>query len=234
MTQSLILEVADLKKVYGDGEQRVEALGGVSFAVHKGEFAAIMGPSGSGKSTLLHLIGGLDWPTSGRVRLDGAAMEAMADAPLSALRRRKIGFIFQFFHLLPTLDVLENVCLPMLLDGKPLRAVAPRARELLAYMKLEKRLDHYPAQLSGGEMQRVAIARALVAEPSLLLADEPTGNLDTKTGESILELLAKLQTERGFTVVMVTHDPKATRYAARLIELRDGRVQFDGPPGEKS
>ena len=234
MTQSLILEVADLKKVYGDGEQRVEALGGVSFSVHKGEFAAIMGPSGSGKSTLLHLIGGLDWPTSGHVRLDGAAMEAMGDAPLSALRRRKIGFIFQFFHLLPTLDVLENVCLPLLLDGKPLRAVAPRARELLAYMKLDKRLDHYPAQLSGGEMQRVAIARALIAEPSLLLADEPTGNLDTKTGESILDLLAKLQTERGFTVVMVTHDPKATRYAARLIELRDGRVQFDGPPGEKS
>ena len=234
MSIPALLQLDDVKKVYGQGKQRVEALAGVTFAIQPSEFAAIMGPSGSGKSTLLHLIGGLDAPTSGRVRLDGAAMDAMGDGALSAFRRRKIGFIFQFFHLLPTLTALENVCLPLLLDGHPLRKVAPRAGALLELMGLGQRADHRPDQLSGGEMQRVAIARALVAEPPLVLADEPSGNLDTKTGESILELLAGLQRDRGFTIVMVTHDPKATRYAGRLIALRDGRVHFDGPPGAPS
>ncbi|HEY2513273.1 MAG TPA: ABC transporter ATP-binding protein [Polyangiaceae bacterium] len=219
-----------MKKVYGRGEQVVTALAQVSFKVPKGEFAAIMGPSGSGKSTLLHLIGGLDRPSEGRVRLDGTPLEQMADGALSALRRRKVGFIFQFFHLLPTLTALENVCLPLLLDGQALGRVTARARELLECMKLGHRLDHRPDQLSGGEMQRVAIARALVADPALVLADEPTGNLDTKTGESILGLLGELHRERGYTIVMVTHDRAAALHAQRLIALRDGRVAFDGPP----
>ena len=234
MTQAAILEVEDLKKVYGENGQRVEALAGVSFCVQAGEFTAIMGPSGSGKSTLLHLLGGLDGPTSGRVRLAGTPMESMPDRTRSVLRRRKIGFVFQFFHLLPTLTVLENVCLPALLDGGRLRDVAPRARVLLGSMHLAQRLDHRPDQLSGGEMQRVAIARALVADPALVLADEPTGNLDSKTGESILDLLSGLQRERGFTIVMVTHDPRATRYAGRLIALRDGRIEYDGPPDARN
>jgi len=234
MTQPAILEVEDLTKVYGQNGQRVQALAGVSFAVQAGEFTAIMGPSGSGKSTLLHLLGGLDGPTSGRVRLAGTPMESMPDRARSVLRRRKIGFVFQFFHLLPTLTVLENVCLPALLDGGRLADVAPRARVLLGSMYLGQRLDHRPDQLSGGEMQRVAIARALVAEPALVLADEPTGNLDSKTGESILDLLSALQRERGFTIVMVTHDPRATRYAGRLIALRDGRLEYDGPPDARN
>jgi putative ABC transport system ATP-binding protein len=232
MPPAPILAVEDVTKVYGSGERRVDALGGVSFKVDKGEFVAIMGPSGSGKSTLLHLIGGLDSPTAGHVRLDGTAMDAMSDGARSVLRRRKIGFIFQFFHLLPTLSVIENACLPMLLDGRSLGDVMPKAKELLEYMRLGKRLDHRPDQLSGGEMQRVAIARALVAEPSLVLADEPTGNLDSRTGESILELLTQLVSERGQTIVMVTHDPKSTRHSKRLIALRDGKVEFDGPPAD--
>jgi putative ABC transport system ATP-binding protein len=229
-----VLEVVDLKKSYGNGEQRVNALGGVSFTVGRGELTAIMGPSGSGKSTLLHLLGGLDAPTSGRVRIGGVAIESMKDRELSVLRRTKIGFVFQFFHLLPTLTVLENVCLPVLLDGRPIAGVEARAKELLTHVGLAKRLEHRPDQLSGGEMQRVAIARALVADPPLLLADEPTGNLDTKTGEAILGLLADLQRARGFTVVMVTHDPKATRYAGRLLALRDGQIEYDGPPDARS
>jgi putative ABC transport system ATP-binding protein len=230
MPEQSILDLDGVKKVYGRGEQVVTALAQVSFKVPKGEFAAIMGPSGSGKSTLLHLIGGLDRPSEGRVRLDGTPLEQMADGALSALRRRKVGFIFQFFHLLPTLTALENVCLPLLLDGQALGRVTARARELLECMKLGHRLDHRPDQLSGGEMQRVAIARALVADPALVLADEPTGNLDTKTGESILGLLGELHRERGYTIVMVTHDRAAALHAQRLIALRDGRVAFDGPP----
>jgi putative ABC transport system ATP-binding protein len=230
MSEDAILEVDGVQKTYGKGEQAVRALAGVSFAIPKGQFTAIMGPSGSGKSTLLHLIGGLDRPSAGRVRVAGEALEGMSDGALSALRRRRIGFIFQFFHLLPTLTALENVCLPMLLDGKPFGSVAAKARELLTLMKLEHRMDHRPSQLSGGEMQRVAIARALIADPALILADEPTGNLDTKTGQSILDLLGTLHRERGYTIVMVTHDPAASRQAQRVVALRDGLVAFDGAP----
>jgi putative ABC transport system ATP-binding protein len=189
-----------------------------------------MGPSGSGKSTLLHLIGGLDQPTSGSVQLDGQAIEKYSDDQLSAFRRRRLGFIFQFFNLLPTLTALENVALPLLLDGKSLGEISPKAKELLAMMGMEKRMHHRPDQLSGGEMQRVAIARALVTDPILILADEPTGNLDTKTGTTVLELLARLVKERDQTVLMVTHDSRAASFGNRLVTLRDGLIESDGPP----
>jgi putative ABC transport system ATP-binding protein len=200
----------------------------VSLEVSRGQFVSIMGPSGSGKSTLMHLIGGLDRPTSGSVRLEGQAIESLSDDELSRFRRRKLGFIFQFFNLLPTLTAIENVALPLLLDGRPLREVEPRARELLALIGLERRTHHRPDQLSGGEMQRVAIARALVTNPLLILADEPTGNLDTATGTTVLELLRTMARERGHTILMVTHDPRAASFSDRLVRLRDGRIESDG------
>ncbi len=226
----MLLEVLDVKKSYTRGHQAVDALKGVTLKVERGQFVAIMGPSGSGKSTLLHTIGGLDRPTSGTVRLGGQAIESYSDDELSAFRRRRLGFIFQFFNLLPTLSALENVALPLLLDGKSIREVAPKAKELLKLIGLEHRIDHRPDQLSGGEMQRVAIARALVSDPLLILADEPTGNLDTKTGTTVLELLAQMAKERGHTIVMVTHDPRAASFAHRLVRLRDGLIESDGAP----
>ncbi len=222
-----VLEASDLRKTYRQGEQIVEALRGVSLSVERGELVCVIGPSGSGKSTLLHLAGGLDRPTSGSVRLDGQALEQLSDAEISRLRRRRLGFVFQFFNLLPTLTALENVALPLLLDGEGLGQTQAKARELLAAMGLESRVGHRPDQLSGGEMQRVAIARALVADPLLVLADEPTGNLDSKAGEQVLALLSQTVRARGRTLVMVTHDPKATAFASRVIEVRDGRIESD-------
>ena len=224
-----LLEATDLKKTYRRGEQTVEALRGVSVRVDRGELVSIMGPSGSGKSTLLHLVGGLDRPSAGSVRLDGQALESYSDGALSRFRRTRLGFVFQFFNLLPNLSALENVALPLLLDGASLGTVAPKARELLAQVGLEQRTDHRPAQLSGGEMQRVAIARALVGDPLLVLADEPTGNLDSKAGVAGLELLQKTVRERGQTLIMVTHDPNAAAYGTRQIRVQDGLIASDEP-----
>jgi putative ABC transport system ATP-binding protein len=186
-----------------------------------------MGPSGSGKSTLLHLIGGLDRPTTGSIEIDGEPIQSFTDNELSAFRRRRLGFIFQFFNLLPTLTAIENVALPLLLDGKSMSSISGKASELLTLMGLGHRMHHRPDQLSGGEMQRVAICRALVTDPLLILADEPTGNLDTKTGTIVLELLAKIAKERGNSIVMVTHDPRAAGYGTRLIRLKDGLIESD-------
>lgn len=223
----MLLQVQNLRKSYTRGEQQVDALKSISLEIKQGQFVSIMGPSGSGKSTLLHLMGGLDRPTSGQVILNGEGIEKLNDDELSKFRRRKLGFIFQFFNLLPTLSALENVALPLLLDKLPMKEIEPKAKELLKMMGLEKRMHHRPDQLSGGEMQRVAIARALVSDPLLILADEPTGNLDSKTGESVLTLLGDMVRERGHTIVMVTHDPNAASFGTRLIKLRDGNLESD-------
>lgn len=222
-----LLEATSLQKTYTRGEARVDALKGVSLQVRAGEFVSIMGPSGSGKSTLMHIIGGLDRASSGSVKLGGQAIERFSDDELSAFRRRRLGFIFQFFNLLPTLSAVENVALPLLLDGRTLASVTPKAKELLERLGLGARMGHRPDQLSGGEMQRVAIARALVADPILILADEPTGNLDSKTGTGVLELLAQAAKERGNTILMVTHDRRAASFGTRLVTLRDGLIESD-------
>lgn len=228
----MLLKARDLKKTFFRGDHAVDALKGVSLDVGHGEFVSIMGPSGSGKSTLLHLIGGLDRPTAGSIQLQGQGIESYSDRELSEFRRRRLGFIFQFFNLLPTLSAIENVALPLLLDGKRLSEVEGKARALLERMGLGARLSHRPDQLSGGEMQRVAIARALVTDPLLILADEPTGNLDSKTGTAVLELLQKMAKEQGQTILMVTHDPRAASYGTRLIRFRDGVIESDGAPSE--
>jgi putative ABC transport system ATP-binding protein len=219
--------VRSLEKTYSRGEETIRALKGVSLEIPQGQFVSIMGPSGSGKSTLLHLMGGLDRPSSGQVILGGESIDRLSDHDLSLFRRRKLGFIFQFFNLLPTLSALENVALPRLLGNESLKEIEPRARELLGMMGLESRVHHKPDQLSGGEMQRVAIARALISDPLLILADEPTGNLDSKTGESILSLLRDMALKTGKTIVMVTHDPKAASFGNRLIRMRDGVLESD-------
>lgn len=223
----MLLKIESLKKTYSRGDQIVEALRGVSLEIESGQFVSIMGPSGSGKSTLLHLMGGLDRPSSGKVILQDQAIESLSDHDLSLFRRQKLGFIFQFFNLLPTLSALENVALPRLLNGESIKSIRPKAEELLKMMGLEKRMDHKPDQLSGGEMQRVAIARALIGDPLMILADEPTGNLDSKTGESVLTLLQNLVREHGKTIVMVTHDSKAASFGNRLIKLKDGVLDSD-------
>ena len=222
-----MIEARKLTKTYAQGDHAVHALKGVSLTIEPGQFTAIMGPSGSGKSTMLHLLGGLDRASDGKVLIGGVEIDTLSDDELSEFRRRKLGFIFQFFNLLPTLSAIENVALPLLLDGQKMAKVAPRAEELLKMMGLEDRMHHRPDQLSGGQMQRVAIARALVSNPLLILADEPTGNLDSKSGTSVLELLRKMVTEQNQTVVMVTHDPKAASYADRIITFRDGDIESD-------
>ncbi len=211
-------------KSYRLGRAAVPALRGVSLAVARGECLSIMGASGSGKSTLLHLLGGLDTADGGSVEVAGQDLAKLDDDARTLFRRRKIGFVFQFFNLMPTLTAEENVALPLLLDGKSRRHAAPRAIELLTRVGLADRRDHRPDELSGGEMQRVAIARALVAEPELLLADEPTGNLDSRTGAEILELLVETAAAERRTIVMVTHDPRAALRGDRVVVLKDGRV----------
>ncbi len=206
------------------GTKRVDALAGVDFLVEKGEFVAIMGPSGSGKSTLLHLVGGLDQPSGGEVYLAGARLSQLKDKKVTLLRRRNIGFVFQFFNLLPTLTAEENITLPLLIDGKNLKGYQQRINTLLQLTGLSDRRWHKPEQLSGGEQQRVALARALVTEPAIVLADEPTGNLDSKTGTAIMELLRKSCDELEQTIVVVTHDPRAAMYADRVVFLRDGHI----------
>lgn len=217
----------DVHKIYKQGESEITALSGVTLDIAKGVFAVIMGPSGSGKSTLLHLIGGLDRPSHGELLVDGCLIGQMADDQVTLFRRRKIGFVFQFFNLLPTLTALENVALPLLLDGRPRSEAEQRADELLANVGLAERSRHLPEELSGGEMQRVAMARALAFDPPILLADEPTGNLDSKNGAAILSLLRRINEENRCTVVMVTHSDDAARYGDRRIHLRDGRIEKD-------
>lgn len=210
-----------------DGARKVTALDGIDLEIGKGEMAAIVGPSGSGKSTLLNLIGGLDRATSGAVALDGAELSQLSDDALTRVRRDKIGFIFQFFNLLPTLSCVENVSLPLHLRGWTRKKTAERARELLSLVKLEARMDHLPDELSGGERQRVAIARALSVYPPVLLADEPTGNLDTATGVEILNLIHDLHDRLGATVLVVTHDKSVAESCPRTIHIRDGRIVED-------
>ncbi len=219
-----VLEAKALRKRYTLGEHSVNALAGVDFIVQEGEFIAIMGPSGSGKSTLLHLIGGLDKPSDGEVTLAGQRLSLLKDKQSTLLRRRNVGFVFQFFNLLPTLSAEENVLLPVIIDGKNPRKYEERLTHLLDLVGLLDRRTHKPDQLSGGEQQRVAVARALITQPAILLADEPTGNLDTKTGNAIMELLRRSCDDLKQTVIVVTHDPKAAAYAKRIIFLRDGDV----------
>jgi putative ABC transport system ATP-binding protein len=210
-----------------EGKRHVTALDDVSLSIGPGEMVSIIGPSGSGKSTLLNLVGGLDRPTSGQVRIDDETLGTLSDDGLTRVRRDKIGFIFQFFNLLPTLTCLENVGLPLHLRGWPRQKVDARSRELLTLVQLGHRMSHLPEELSGGERQRVAIARALSIYPPIILADEPTGNLDTHTGEEILELVRGLHERLRTTVVIVTHDMKVAESCSRTIALRDGRIVED-------
>jgi ABC-type lipoprotein export system ATPase subunit len=223
-----MIRCLEVRKVYPQGDNEIIALAGISLDIAKGSFAVIMGPSGSGKSTLLHLIGGLDRPSSGELLIDGRLIGQLADDQVTLFRRRKIGFVFQFFNLLPTLTALENVALPLVLDGRSKVEAQERAQTLLKKVGLEERKKHLPEELSGGEIQRVAMARALAFDPPILLADEPTGNLDSKNGEAILSLLRRISREDGCTVVMVTHSEEAAGYGDRRIYLRDGRVEKDG------
>jgi putative ABC transport system ATP-binding protein len=223
---SAVISIHDLTKTYPVGQTYVRALQGVSLEVHRHEFVAIMGQSGSGKSTLMNLIGCLDRPTSGDYRLDGEPVEHLSSSELAAIRNRCIGFVFQVFNLLPRATVLTNVALPLVYTGLPKEEREMRARQVLQLVGLGDRVSHRPSQLSGGQQQRVAIARALVNSPSLLLADEPTGNLDSRTSAEILATLQVLH-QRGLTIVLVTHDPTIAAYAHRQIELHDGRIVRD-------
>ncbi len=220
----IVLETQQLTKQYQMGDVTVTALNDVNFAVERGEFVAIMGPSGSGKSTLLHLLGGLDTPTSGEVVLAGQALSQLSDDQITRFRRQKIGFIFQFYNLLPTLTAAENVVLPLLIDGRTASEYKARLQVLLSLVSLEDRASHLPDQLSGGQQQRVAIARAFINDPEIVLADEPTGNLDSRSGKSILDLLRKACRELEATIVIVTHDPRAASYADRVVFLKDGQI----------
>jgi putative ABC transport system ATP-binding protein len=228
-----ILMTTNLQKQYEMGAVVVDALRGVNFTVTQGEFVAIMGPSGSGKSTLLHLLGGLDNPTNGDVALGKRQMAHLTDDEITIVRRRQVGFIFQFYNLLPTLTAAENVALPLLLDGKRIEDFESRIDELIDLVGLTERRDHKPDQLSGGQQQRVAIARAFVNDPEIVLADEPTGNLDSRAGTSVLELLRRTCKELDTTVVMVTHDPRAASYADRVVFLKDGQIVRELPVVEE-
>ena len=220
--------VANLGKYYGSGAHRVVALHDISIGIGRGQFTAIMGPSGSGKSTLMHVMAGLDTPSDGRVWLGGDEITNLADAELTKLRRRRIGFIFQAFNLVPTLDVRGNIMLPFQLDGKkPSLQEMAAIDALLGQLGLSERLDHRPHELSGGQQQRVAIARALATKPDVIFADEPTGALDSRTGREVLKLLRSAVTNSGQSIVMVTHDPIAASYADRILFLADGRVVAD-------
>lgn len=219
-----LVQAENLTKVYGAGDTAVVALDHVYLAMNLGEFVAVMGPSGCGKSTLLHLLGGLDRPTDGNVSIDGQSLAKMSDDELTQLRRRKIGFVFQFFNLIPILSSIENAALPLLLDGGNSAETKQKAIEWLTEVGLGHRLNSRPDQLSAGQQQRVAIARALIADPMLVLADEPTGNLDTKSSDEIAGLLKQVAKEWGRAVLMVTHDPRIAAYADRIIFLKDGKI----------
>jgi putative ABC transport system ATP-binding protein len=221
-----VIDLRSVSKQF-DGKRKVTALAGVDLHIGQGEMVSIVGPSGSGKSTLLNLIGGLDRPSEGEIEIDGSLLAKLSDDDLTRVRRDKIGFIFQFFNLLPTLSCLENVSLPLHLRGWPRKKIEERARELLNLVQLGARLDHLPDELSGGERQRVAIARALSVYPPILLADEPTGNLDTATSAEILRLIHDLHDRLGSTVLVVTHDLAVAESCLRTIHIRDGRIAED-------
>ena len=216
-----IIKVENLTKVYGSGNNEVRALDNVSFSIEKGEFLAIIGPSGSGKSTLLHILGGVDNPTDGRVFVNGQDVYAQDEDQLAVFRRRQVGLIYQFYNLIPVLNVEENITLPVLMDGAPVNK--KRLNELLHTLGLENRKDNLPNQLSGGQQQRVAIARAMVGNPSILLADEPTGALDQKTGAQVMDLFHELNNE-GRTIIMITHDSKIASHANRIVRILDGKL----------
>ena len=220
-----ILKVEHLSKIYGQGENEVRALDDVSFSVEKGQFVAIIGPSGSGKSTLLHILGGVDRPTSGKVWLEGQDVFAQNEEQLAIFRRRQVGLIYQFYNLIPVLDVTENITLPVLLDGRKVNA--ERLKKLLDTLNLTDRAHHLPNQLSGGQQQRVSIGRALMNAPAVVLADEPTGNLDSKNSQEIVELLKKSNREYGQTLIVITHDESIALQADRILAIEDGHIVRD-------
>ena len=220
-----VLKVEDLTKVYGTGENQVTALNHVSFSVEKGEFLAIIGPSGSGKSTLLHILGGVDTPTSGKVFMEGTDVYAQNEKQLAIFRRRQVGLIYQFYNLIPVLNVTENITLPVLMDGRKVND--ERLKELLHLLSLEGREGHVPNQLSGGQQQRVSIGRALMNAPSVMLADEPTGNLDSKNSQEIVELLKYSNEKYKQTLIMITHDENIALQANRIIAIEDGKITRD-------
>jgi putative ABC transport system ATP-binding protein len=225
-----MISLRRVRKVFGHGDTAVCALGGVDLEIPAGQLVSVVGPSGSGKSTLLHLLGGLDQPTEGEIVIGGTPISGMSDDEITIFRRRKIGFVFQFFNLLPTLTAEENVALPLLLDGRGWREVRPKVESVLDQVGLGRRRQHRPDELSGGEMQRVAIARALVIDPVLILADEPTGNLDSRTGEQVLALVRDAN-RGGATVVLVTHDARAASYGSRTVTMQDGGIVSDTSRG---
>ena len=222
-----MLEMSEVTKAYQVGGQTVRALDGVTLTLTGGQFVSVVGPSGSGKSTLLHVLGALDTPDSGSIKFAGKEIGNLKDDEQSEFRRHSVGFVFQFFNLLPTMTAWENVAVPKLLDGGRMAGAKPRALELLAVVGLGDRAEHRPSQMSGGQMQRVAVARALMMDPPLILADEPTGNLDTKTGTAIMELLTDVAHQDGRSVVMVTHNLEAAASTDRVITLQDGRLGSD-------
>ena len=224
-----IVSAHEVHRRFGEGDAAVDALAGVTVSFARGRFSAIMGPSGSGKSTLMHILAGLDRPTAGTVELDGTEITSLDDGDLTRLRRDKLGFVFQFFNLIPVLTAEENIVLPLSIAGR--KPEADWLERLIETVGLEDRRTHLPSELSGGQQQRVAVARALVSKPAVVFADEPTGNLDSKASEDVLKLLRQAVDEFDQTVVMVTHDPEAATYADRLLTLRDGRLVSDAKPG---
>jgi putative ABC transport system ATP-binding protein len=219
-----VVRTEGLTRIYGEPSHRVYALNDVTFSVEEGEFVAIMGPSGSGKSTLLYLLGGLERPTSGKIWLQGDDLSTLDDNALSRIRRTEIGFVFQFYNLIPVLTAAENAAMPLILDGVPRAQALHRAEDALDKVGLADRSSHRPAELSGGEQQRVALARALIADPALILGDEPTGNLDSHSGDEVVQLLRRVVDEFGRTIVIVTHDPRIAAYADRIVFLKDGQI----------
>ena len=219
-----IIEVENLNKTYMLGNVPVEILQEINFTINRGEFITIMGPSGSGKSTLLYLLGGLDKPTSGKILINNKDISALSDEEQSTLRRRVIGFVFQFYNLVPNLTVEDNVMLPVLLDGKKIKDYREKLDEILETVGLSDRINHTPRELSGGQQQRVAIARALINEPDIILADEPTGNLDSKSSEEVMKLLQRINKVKGKTILQVSHSLETAKYSDRIINVRDGKV----------
>lgn len=224
MIENKVIEVKNLNKKFQLGDQEVHILKDIDLDIYRGSFSSIMGPSGGGKSTLLYIIGGLDTPTTGVVRINGRDYSFMSDSEQSAIRRQELGFVFQFYNLVPNLSVEENILLPILLDKKKARDYRARLDELLDIVELSDRKKHTPRELSGGQQQRVAIARALINKPSVILADEPIGNLDSRTGTEIMKLFQRINTEEGITIVQVTHSPESAEYGNRIISIKDGRI----------